>query len=348
MTDDASEIGTSADFEIDWGLASGPRGYYAKTKRLLQEVMNILARDGALDGDDPETNRQVHYQLVQAGLIENTDRKYDDLCDHIKQARLDGIIPFDAIEDRTRFLRGVCTFESIGDALDCAVRTFKLDLWASQAERFEVWVEKDALIGVVAKACDPYRVDHLSTRGYVSLSEAKEGADRFCDYDQQITILHLADHDPSGVDMTRDLEERLDYFDAPCSIERVGLNPDQIEQIDPVPNYAKPTDTRTQAYFEAFPKYRVGNRVKCWELDAMPRAMLVETIQERIKSAMNAEAWNAALKRENEMREKMRKFVAVWHAHGSQDLDAAADNLVETFGREWCDELASTILERDR
>lgn len=333
---DGHENGSGPDFEIDWDAANDARrfregnpngrGYYAKTRLLLQNVVNILARDGALDGDDPETNRQVHYQLVQAGLIENTDRKYDDLCDAIKSARLDGIIPFYAIEDRTRYLRERETFESIGQALQTAVNRFEHDIWRTQTERFEVFVEKDALIGTIAKACDPCRLSYLSTRGYISLSTAREAADRFHRVCQEaaerfeysagsgqiVTVLHLADHDPSGVDMTRDLRERLDYFGAPYRLERIGLNPEQIDALNPVPNYAKLTDTRTRAYWEMFPDYRDGNRVMCWELDAMPRKMLIDTIQQRIERDIDVDAWNEAIERETEGRERMQSFVDGW------------------------------------
>ena len=338
-----SEIGSGPDFKIDWSLASGPRGYYEKSKRLIRAVLGVLDSEGALDGTYPMTMRAVFYKLVKSDLIENTDRKYDDLCDAISKARRDGIIPFHAITDRTRFLREDTTHESIGDALDYGVKNFAIDLWESQPERFEVWVEKDALLGYVEQACDPLRVPYISTRGYASDDAAKEAAERTKQCKRWLTVLHLADHDPSGVDMTRDLEERLDFFEAECDVERIGLNPDQIAAMNQPPNLAKRTDTRTKKYFDAFPEYRDGDRVKCWELDALDRDVFVETLKSRIKSAMKADEWNAALEREKEMREQMQKFVAVWHAR--QDPAAAAQKLVATFGREWCDELARMLLE---
>ena len=227
------------------------------------------------------TLRQLYYQLVSRDLIPNKQNEYSKLSALVTDARRAGLIDWSAIEDRTRFLRGYATFESPAEAIRNAAETYCIDLWADQPCYVEVWVEKDALIDIVAHACNYYRVPYFSCRGFMSDSEtykAGQRMKRIHDSGKKIVFLHLGDHDPSGLDMSRDILRRVELFSGlsdKIDFQRIALNMDQIEALQPPPNPAKETDTRARGYIEKY------GRVS-WELDALDPATLTELIESRI------------------------------------------------------------------
>lgn len=85
-------------------------------------------------------------------------------------------------------------------------------------------------------------------------------------------IIHLGDHDPSGIDMTRDIIDRMDIFEAGVGVERIALNMDQIELYNPPKNPAKLSDTRAKGYIEKF-----GS--SSYELDALEPRVIRDLIK---------------------------------------------------------------------
>jgi len=178
---------------------------------LIEKCNTILERYNA-DGYDM-TVRQVYYQLVAADEIENSVNSYDKIQGLLKDARLAGLLDWDYIVDRTRELKRQSSWDSPEDILESVHRSFRMDKWASQIYRPEVWIEKDALSGVFERVCNELSVPLFACKGYTSLSELFEtGYRRFASYDEdgQIPyILHFGDHDPSGIDMSRDIVDRV-------------------------------------------------------------------------------------------------------------------------------------------
>ncbi|MCB8818673.1 hypothetical protein [Desulfosporosinus shakirovi] len=212
------------------------------------------------------TLRQVYYQMVARAIIPNNERSYKNLGTLISDARLAGAIDWNAIEDRTRNLKGKSHWTTPGNMIDSAAYSYHLDHWKGQSNYVEVWVEKDALVGIVGQICGELDVSFFSCRGYVSQSEMWGAARRLKrrqDNGQQIVLLHLGDHDPSGRDMSRDIQDRLITFETyGIEFHRLALNMNQIEQYDPPPNPTKLTDSRATKYIDEF-----GH--ECWELDAL-------------------------------------------------------------------------------
>ena len=210
------------------------------------------------------TLRQVYYQLVARGYIPNNERSYKNLGNLINDGRLAGLIDWYAIVDRTRNLRRNSHWDSPESVIDSARYSYMLDRWENQPNYVEVWVEKDALIGIVSQICAKLDVPHFSCRGYTSQSEMWAAAQRFIrqDWRESRTIIHLGDHDPSGIDMTRDIQERLGMFGADVFVKRVALTIEQIDTFDPPPNPTKLSDARAGGYIEEY-----GH--ECWELDAL-------------------------------------------------------------------------------
>ena len=251
------------------------------------------------------TLRQLFYQHVARGLIANTERAYKRLGQTVGDARKAGLIDWTAIEDRTRNLTAWRTFESAADAARNAAETFEMALWADQAHYVEVWVEKEALAGVIEGICAPLRVPFFSCRGYVSLSTIHEAAQRLRAESQGRTcvVLHLGDHDPSGFDMTRDNRDRLELFEAMIEFRRIALNMDQVEAHDPPPNPVKVKDSRAPGYIAEYGR-------ESWELDALDPASLRDLIEASVSEYRDEAAWRKSVTVEKRERGKLQDAAA--------------------------------------
>jgi hypothetical protein len=220
-----------------------------KTLATIQQANKIIAEYSAQGFD--LTLRQLYYQFVSRDLIANTQREYSNLGSAINDGRLAGLIDWNAIVDRTRFVRTQATWESPESIIDAVSSRFRMDKWVGQTYRPEVWIEKDALVGVFQDVCDEFNVPLFSCRGYTSQSEMWAGAQRMKRHIQKgftPVILHFGDHDPSGKDMSRDIVDRIEMFTGrSLQFDRLALNMEQIEQYGPPPNPAKITDSRANA-----------------------------------------------------------------------------------------------------
>jgi hypothetical protein len=242
------------------------------------EQANAIIEDYQAQGYDL-TLRQLYYQFVARGLLPNKDTEYKRLGSIINDARLAGLVDWEAILDRTRNLASLSHWESPSEILYAVAEQYRRDLWHGQQYHVEVWVEKEALAGVVQAACEPHDVSYFSCRGYTSQSEMWAAAQRLESYSRagkQCVIVHLGDHDPSGIDMTRDIQDRLELFMGGVPVERIALNMDQIQQHSPPPNPAKTTDSRFTSYIVRFGR-------ESWELDALDPAVLNALITDAIE-----------------------------------------------------------------
>lgn len=244
------------------------------------------------------TLRQLYYQFVSRALLENSQKAYDRLGNIISNGRLAGLIDWKAIEDRTRNLEKNIHWLDPGDIVRAAARSFKLDHWKRQKYRPEVWIEKEALVGVIAGVCRELDVDYFACKGYVSQSEMWSASRRFKSYyfdGQTPIIIHLGDHDPSGIDMTRDIFDRQNLFlrDIGLPVKRIALNMDQVEQYDPPPNPAKLSDSRCIKYIT---KYGSNS----WELDALEPRVLRDLIFNTVFEYRDDELHSEIMKQEKE------------------------------------------------
>ena len=170
-------------------------------------------------------------------------------------------------------------WESASDILNAAAEPYRRDLWADQRHAVEVWIEKEALIGVIEPVCTELDIPYFACRGYVSQSEQWRAGIRAMTRNrnsgQKTVIIHLGDYDPSGIDMTRDVRERLELFSQfpqAVIVERIALNWEQVQEFRPPPNPAKAKDTRTPEYIK-----RYGS--ESWELDALEPRLIERLIR---------------------------------------------------------------------
>lgn len=232
------------------------------TLKIIELVNNIISEYHSKGFD--LTLRQVYYQLVARDYIPNNERSYKNLGNVVNDGRLAGLISWHSIVDRTRGLSKNSHWSSPASVIQAAYESYFIDLRSDQPVYIEVWVEKDALKGIVGQVCSNLDVPYFSCRGYVSQSEMWSAAQRFISNEERDCVILLGDHDPSGVDMTRDIQDRLDMFGANVSVERIALTMEQILQYNPPPppNPTKISDARSGSYISKF-----GH--ECWELDAL-------------------------------------------------------------------------------
>lgn len=246
--------------------------------------------------------RQLYYQFVSRNLLPNTQRDYKNLGNIINDARLAGCIDWDMVKDRGRETVRNSHWESPADLLQVAARQFQIDKWARQPCYVSVMVEKQALEGVLEPVCRGLDVPFSANKGYSSASHFYEASKPMLDAlddGRDVHVIYLGDHDPSGIDMTRDVEERLRLFlrcpDERFTVHRVALNMPQIRQYNPPENPAKLTDSRIDHYMERF-------GASSWELDALNPAVLAAVVSERVTTLRDADLWAEAVAEETAMK----------------------------------------------
>jgi hypothetical protein len=283
------------------------------------------------------TLRQLYYQFVARDLIENKQTEYKRIGKIINDARLAGMIDWDHLQDRTRNLIKLPHWSDPGGVIESAADSYQRDLWDGQEKHVEVWIEKDALLGVIEGVCEELDVPFFSCRGYTSQSEMWSASQRLLQHirsGKKVHIIHLGDHDPSGRDMTRDIRARLsdfanhhlteDYAQAKgngrkalgdtidkylalraIEIHRIALNMDQVVQHNPPPNPAKITDSRAAAYIAEF-------GAESWELDALNPDVLVGLVRDNILRHMNVGLWEEQRDRQEEERSVLNRTSENW------------------------------------
>jgi hypothetical protein len=257
------------------------------------------------------TLRQLYYQFVARGLIENTERSYKNLGSIVSDGREAGLIDWFAIEDRGRNCSSVYVQEDEQDCLRGLEYHYALDFWERQNAYVEVWVEKEALAAVVQRPADRWHVPYMACKGYLSASEAWRAGRRFeekqAEGRDQLVVIHLGDHDPSGIDMSRDNRDRLQLFSnySDVQLHRIALNMDQVEQYSPPPNPAKVTDSRAADYIARF-----GHT--SWELDALEPKVLDKLIGDKILEFVDMEKWNETEAEQDEARKLLARLYSNW------------------------------------
>ena len=172
-------------------------------------------------------------QLVSRGLIRKTESEYKNMVVRLlTKMRMSGELPFGWIADSTRWMRKPTTDDSLGALLSRTAETYRRDFWATQDAYVEIWLEKEALAGVLVQITDPWDVPLMVTRGYSSITFLHSAAAQIRDIKKPTYLYYFGDHDPSGKDISRNVRERITEFapDADVTFERVAVTPEQIAE----------------------------------------------------------------------------------------------------------------------
>lgn len=276
-------------------LCYTPRKFNDSTQLVILRANDIIQE--YRDAGYTLTLRQLYYQFVSRGLMPNKLKSYKRLSAIMADARLAGAIDWEAIVDNTRNLDKRSSWSTVKEMMYSAAAGYHRDMWEDQPYRVQIWLEKDALSGIFSNVCWQYDVPLLSCRGYTSISEMWLSAMRLVKYikeGQSVVVLHFGDHDPSGIDMTRDIIDRVGTFLAGHRIhrgfrvERIALNYDQVVSLSLPPNPVKLSDSRSGAYTKDY-----GD--ESWELDALDPRTLRDLAEEEIKKYVDEDIWNESV-----------------------------------------------------
>ncbi len=288
-----------------------PHRFNSETHGIVDRANLIVSEMGAQGYT--LTLRQLYYQFVARGLMSNEDREYKRLGRLVTRAREAGEMDWYAIEDRGRGALGTPTEEDPTEVVRGIEEDLTYDQWGRQGHYLEVWVEKSALEGVVARPCDRRHVTYMACRGYLSASEAWRAGRRFAHArraeGKETILIHLADHDPSGLNMTDDNRDRLRMFaeDYDVEVRRIALNMDQVERYGPPPNPAKESDSRARAYVREFGPHS-------WELDALEPSVLDTLISDVIDEYVDEVTWAEVHEEQEEARRPLAALSENWDA----------------------------------
>jgi len=248
------------------------------------------------------TVRQAYYQLVSADVIPNNVKSYKRIVGIIRDARMCGLLDWDWIEDRLREPRIPASWSSIQEIVSIATKQFCLDRWAEQPTYIEVWLEKDALAGIVGTVTQQWKVPLQVNRGYSSVVAMREAAHRFLrasDEGKECIIGYFGDHDPSGEDMVRDIRDRLSTFHADLTVKKLAILQDDIQEYNLPPQPVKDTDARAASF-------RMAHGDDCVELDALRPDVLSGRVQDFISDHLDMDLWNQVREEERRQRESVR------------------------------------------
>lgn len=266
-------------------------------EKMLETINTIL--EAYQDEGYVLTLRQLYYQLVSRDIIPNNDKEYAKISNILKKGRMSGIVDWSSIEDRVRVPKRPYYAHSIEDALHDVTQQYRLDRMKTQENRVEIWIEKDALSNVVSRVSEKYHLRLMVNRGYSSVSAMYDAYKRLNDGD---TILYFGDHDPSGMDMIRDVRERLEEFGLEINVKPVALNMEQIRQFQPPPNPAKITDPRAKWYIKEYGQ-------TSWELDALPPKELIRLTEEAVLQNIDIDSFNKVMDQEAQDILKIKRII---------------------------------------
>ena len=271
--------------------------FHATTRQTI-ETVNSIGREYAAQGYNL-TVRQLYYQLVARGYIENSTRSYKKLCGAVNDGRMAGLIDWGMITDRGRETITPAHWTDPADRLQSAARSFAINKWRDQDNHIEVMVEKQALEGVLIPVCQRLDISFAANKGYSSSSALYETAQRLrqaVGAGKTAWILYLGDHDPSGMDMTRDVRDRVQLFaGVDVNVKRLALNRNQVDELNPPENPAKEDDSR-------FGSYAAEHGLASWELDAIEPRRLAQIVIDAVEALRDPARWSEALRQEDEMR----------------------------------------------
>lgn len=301
-----------------------PKNWHGKKQVVFEQIKKIV--EEFQSQGYKMTLRQLYYQLVSRDIIANDQKEYAKLSTLLTEARMYGLIDWNFIEDRIRVPKINSEWDGIEDIVQSAIASYRLPRWNGQENYIEVWVEKDALSGVLLPITEKYHVNLMVNRGYSSASAMHDSALRFIRKEKQgkkTFILYLGDHDPSGMDMVRDIQERMEIFRSDVEVKRIALNMEQIETFNPPPNPAKITDPRADKYIAEF-----GST--SWELDALSPKDLNKLLDSEIQKLLDIEMYNQICRQEEKQKtELVRVSEEIEDVNIDDDLPSSVDEIEE-------------------
>lgn len=278
------------------------RTFQGKTQALVDSLVNSIQE---LREYWPLTVRQVYYQMVAGLVIENNVGQYKRVSDVLNTLRVNGTVPWLAIEDRTRRTIEKRGHEDHVSWLRDQFKGFANYKWygrclvQDQGIYVEVTTEKDALSSIMEDAIWIYCTRLNVIRGQNSASLQHKMAENFkraIDRGQKPVLLHFGDLDPSGVAIPKAMKRTfLEDHGVAVDVRRVALTPEQVEKyrLPSDPDAAKKTDANYKSFVSEY-----GEDQHAVELDALHPQDLREVLRSTLRDTYDMESYNANAERE--------------------------------------------------
>ena len=278
-----------------------PKGRLGAKAQAIRAAVLELA-----DDYDVMTVRQIFYALTVRGVVPKSEKGgYRPVQTQVLKMRREGLLSWSFIADATRWWRKPETWNSVEDALRQVQRTYRRNLWRSQLLRIEIWLEKDALAGVIAPVTERWDVSLMVSRGTSSatfLHAAMETARRAWVKAQTRTIvLALYDYDAAGRRAFRAIERALfedDFAAPPTTVDLIAVTEEQIDAWDLPTRPAKATDPEAHKF-----------GAEAVELDAIPPDRLQALVDDAISGLVNEDAWKKEQIAEASEREVLTRLI---------------------------------------
>jgi hypothetical protein len=268
----------------------------------------IKAMHNAAEAAQPITGRGIGYKLFTRGLIPSmATNEMQRVYRLLREAREEGIIPWEWIVDETRSLEKVSAWDDPEEYARAVAKSYRRDFWNQQPVRCEVWSEKGTVRGVLAPVLDSYGVGFRVMHGFASATAVHDVAQ---DYDgRDLIVLYVGDFDPSGLFMSEeDLPDRLTRYDGGhVKLRRIAITRGQAEGLPSFPAADKQKDKRYRWFVS-----RYGNR--CWELDAMDPNDLRDCVEEAIEELIEPIAWQRCVMVNKAEQESLKDILKGWGA----------------------------------
>lgn len=278
------------------GTLSG-RAPRASTQAIYNAIFDIFERERP-----PLTVRQVYYQLAVRRFVPKSQAGYRAAQYHLATLRRLGVLPYDWLADNTRWAIRPDAYRGLDSAMAIWHEAYRRDLWAQQPENIEVWVEKDAMAGVLEPVTRKYQAPLYVARGFSSMTFAYQAAESIRRLEKPTIIYHFGDFDPSGQNAAQALQNELDKHGARARFVQAAVTLEQVRRLD----------------LPTLPVNRKDPRAKTWphnfvvELEAYPAQGLRALVDACISQHIDAAAWartQEAERLERDTLEKARYFV---------------------------------------
>jgi len=272
------------------------------------------------------TLRQLYYQLVSRNVISNNQKEYAKLSILLNKGRMAGIVDWAAIEDRGRQVRIGYSADDVPDALSDIAYSYKLKRMDNQDTYLEVWIEKDALSNVFRRVTDQFHINLMVNKGYSSASAMHDAFLRFKAANKlgkPVKVLYFGDHDPSGKDMVRDIDKRMNDFGLRnYEIVNPALSYAQVQQYDLPENPVKFSDPRANDYVEQYGEHS-------WELDALDPRVLASITRAEVLRYIDLDKFEATLRLESKQRNIIKRIAAYYDEDEFNDVEATEKDIRE-------------------
>ena len=273
---------------------------HTKTVALRAAILAVL------DGYTSINVRSLCYVLESTQVIHKTEADFDKVERLVVDLRREGLIPFGKISEGHRERLVPPTYESVGAFLTMVKNRYQRDIWATQPYHVEVWSEKNGLSDVIWPVCSRYRVPYVPTKGQPSITLLYNSAQAMIASEKRTHLLYVGDHDATGLNISRVIEEELREFGVDVTLHRVAVTPQQIATYNLPTRPGKQSDNKHAAFVAAYGP-------DCVEVDALQvvsQDLLPTLIRQAIEPLIDWDPWTAVADAENRDGARLDAIVA--------------------------------------